>query len=68
LITTTIKPEQPLNPKRVSLRLHGWPEEFEGKLLLDDLLVPTGREKTVRLRLGRLTFENTDIEFCRTLD
>jgi len=54
--------------KRVLLRLIGWPEEFEGKLMLEDLLHPTGREKTVRLRLGKLTFDNTDIDFCRTLD
>ena len=54
--------------RRVRLRLNGWPEEFEGKLMLEGLLHPTGREKTVRLRLGRLTFENTDIEYCRTLD
>lgn len=54
--------------KRVCLRLNGWPEEFEGKLMLEDLLMPTGREKTVRLRLGKLSFDNTDIEFCRTVD
>lgn len=54
--------------RRVRLRLNGWPEEFEGKLMLEELLHPTGNEKTVRLRLGRLTFENTDVEFCRTLD
>ncbi len=54
--------------RRVRLRLHGWPEEFEGKLMLEDLLHPTGREKSVRLRLGRLTFDNTDIEMCQTLD
>ena len=53
--------------KRVLLRLNGWPEEFEGKLMLEDLLIPTGNEKTVRLRLGKLTFDNTDIEYCRTL-
>ena len=54
--------------RRVRLRLTGWPEEFVGKLMLEDLLHPTGREKTVRLRLGRLTFDNTDIDFCQTLD
>ncbi len=54
--------------KRVCLRLNGWPEEFEGKLMLEDLLIPTGREKTVRLRLGKLAFDNTDIEYCRTMD
>ena len=54
--------------QRVRLRLHGWPEEFEGKLMLENLLLPTGREKSVRLRLGRLTFDNTDIEYCQTLE
>ncbi|VGO13792.1 hypothetical protein PDESU_02349 [Pontiella desulfatans] len=54
--------------RKVRLRLVGWPEEFEGRLMLEDLLHPTGREKTVRLRLGKLTFDNTDIEFCRTMD
>lgn len=54
--------------RRVRLRLKGWPEEFEGKLMLEDLLTPTGREKSVRLRVNRLTFDNTDIEYCQTLD
>ncbi len=57
----------PLN-RRVRLRLCGWDEEFEGKLMLDSLLVPSLREKTIRLRLGRLTFDNTHIERCRTID
>ncbi|MDF7800887.1 hypothetical protein P4C99_15535 [Pontiellaceae bacterium B1224] len=54
--------------RRVQLRLNGWPQEFNGKLMLEGLLLPTGHEKTVRLRLGKLTFDNTDIEYCRTLD
>ena len=57
----------PLN-RRVRLRLYGWNEEFEGKLMLDSLIVPSLREKTIRLRLGRLTFDNTHIERCRTID
>ncbi len=54
--------------KRVRLRLAGWSEEFEGKLMLDSLLVPSLCEKTIRLRLGNITFDHTDIEYCRTLD
>ena len=54
--------------KRVCLRLHGWSEEFEGKLMLDTLLPPRSRKEGLRLRLGKIAFDHTDIEFCRTLD
>jgi len=54
--------------KRVCLRLCGWSEEFEGKLMLDTLLPPRSRKEGLRLRLGKITFDHTDIEFCRTLD
>ena len=54
--------------KRVRLRLHGWEEEFEGKLVLETLLIPSLRDKTIRLRLGKISFENTDIEYCQTLE
>ena len=54
--------------QRVRLRLVGWDEEFEGKLMLDSLIVLPLSEKTIRLRLGRLTFDNTHIERCRTID
>ena len=57
----------PLN-QRVRLRLLGWDEEFEGKLMLDSLIVPSPSEKTIQLRLGRLTFDNTHIERCCTID
>jgi len=57
----------PLN-QRVRLRLCGWDKEFEGKLMLDSLIVPSLHEKTIHLRLGRLTFDNTHIERCRTVD
>lgn len=53
--------------RKVRLRLRGWDEEFEGKLVLDSLLMPSPHAETVQLRLGRLTFENTDIEFFECL-
>jgi len=53
--------------KKVRLRLRGWEEEFIGKLVLDSLLLPAPSAETVRLRLGSVTFENTDIEYCHTL-
>ena len=54
--------------KQVRLRLRGWEEEFMGKLVLDSLLLPKPGAETIRLRLGGMTFENTDIEYCLTLD
>jgi uncharacterized protein (DUF924 family) len=53
--------------RKVRLRLRGWDGEFEGKLVLDSLLLPPPHAETVRLRLGRITFENTDIELCQTI-
>ena len=54
--------------KRVRLRLRGWEEEFVGKLVLDSLLLPAPEAETIRLRLGGMTFENTDIEYCLLVD
>jgi uncharacterized protein (DUF924 family) len=54
--------------RRVRLRLRGWNEEFEGKLVLDSLLLPPPQAETLSLRLGRVTFENTDIEYCHALE
>jgi hypothetical protein len=54
--------------KKVRLRLRGWEEEFTGKLVLDSLLLPPPHAETIQLRLGRVTFENTDIEYFHTLD
>lgn len=53
--------------KRVRLRLRGGDEEFEGKLLLDSLLMPSLYDKTIRLRLGAIAFDHTDIECCQTI-
>ena len=54
--------------KRVRLRLRGWDEAFEGKLMLASLLVPSIDAETIRLCLGTISFDHTDIEFCQTLD
>ena len=57
----------PLN-KKVRLRLRGWDEEFVGRLTLDALLLPLPSAETIKLRLGKVSFENTDIETCHVLD
>jgi len=54
--------------RKVRLRLRGWDEEFEGRLVLDSLLMPSPHAETIHLRLGRITFENTDIEYCHTIE
>ncbi|VGO21546.1 hypothetical protein [Pontiella sulfatireligans] len=53
--------------RRVRLRLRGWDEVFEGKLVLDSLLFPPPQAESLQLRLGRMTFENTDIDYCESL-
>ena len=52
---------------RVRLRLRGSDEEHVGKLLLDSLLLPAADEDVIRLRLGNLSFDNTDIDYCHVL-
>ena len=54
--------------RRVRLRLIGWDEEFTGRLVLDSLLFPSLSDESIRLRLGKITFENTDIETFVVLD
>ncbi|QBG48524.1 hypothetical protein EGM51_14350 [Verrucomicrobia bacterium S94] len=54
--------------KKVRLRLRGWDEEFTGRLVLDSLALPCPCAETVALRLGKLTFENTDIESLDVLE
>lgn len=54
--------------KKVRLRLRGWEEEFTGRLVLDSLALPTPCAETVELRLGKLTFANTDIESLHVLE
>ncbi|WP_372798082.1 hypothetical protein [Pontiella sp.] len=54
--------------KRVRLRLRGCAEEFTGRLVLDSLELPTPCAESIRLRIGRETFENTDIESVDVLE
>ena len=54
--------------KKVRLRLRGWEEEFTGRLVLDSLEMPTPCAESIRLRIGRVSFENTDIESMHVLE
>lgn len=54
--------------KKVCLRLRGWDEEHIGRLVLDSLELPPPCAESIRLRLGRLSFENTDIESVHVLE
>ena len=54
--------------KNVRLKLIGWDEEFEGKLVLNQLLPPADRQEGLRLRIGTVSFDNTDIEFCSRVE
>lgn len=54
--------------RKVRLRLHGRDEELAGRLVLDSLQLPLPHAETVKLRIGSMTFENTDIESFQTLE
>ena len=54
--------------QRVRLTLRGIDAEFEGRLLVDDLILPAGRHAPLRLRIGRTSFDFADIESCVVLD
>ncbi|MBN2164529.1 MAG: hypothetical protein JXR25_12765 [Pontiellaceae bacterium] len=54
--------------RRVRLRLNGRDEDYEGRLLLDSLLIPSPCDERIRLRLGRISFDNTEIEYLEELD
>jgi hypothetical protein len=54
--------------RKVRLRLRGGNEELLGTLTLDSLPLPPPHAETLHLRLGRRTFENTDIEYFETAD
>ena len=54
--------------QRVRLRLKGREEEFEGKLVLDALLLPALPEESIRLRIGKRVFDSSQIESCERLD
>jgi len=50
--------------KNVRLKLIGWDEVFEGRLMLNQLLYPATRKEGLRLRIGKVDFDYTDIEYC----
>jgi len=52
----------------VRLRLQGQGEDLEGKLVLDSLLLPSPSDESIRLRLGNIVFESSEIEYCERLD
>jgi hypothetical protein len=52
----------------VRLRLQAREEEFEGKLVLDSLLLPAPSDMSIRLRLGNIAFDSSEIEYCQRLD
>ncbi len=54
--------------RRVRLRLRAGGEVLEGRLVLDALPLPSPAAETVRLRIGSVSFENTDIADCRPMD
>ncbi len=48
----------------VRLKLFGWEQEFTGQLKLNTLLIPESKKDDVPLRIGRVTFDLRDIEYC----
>lgn len=48
----------------VRVKLFGWDAEFTGKLHLNTLLLPESKKDEVPLRIGRVTFDVRDIEWC----
>ncbi len=54
--------------QHVRLRLQCREEVFEGKLVLDSLLLPAAPDEAIRLRLGKMVFDSSEIEYCERLD
>lgn len=54
--------------RNVRVRLRGWHEELTGRLVLDSLLLPPPEAETLLLRIGSVTFENTEIESLKPLE
>ena len=50
--------------QHVRLRLLCRDGEFEGKLVLDSLLLPSPSDESIRLRLGKEAFDSSEIEYC----
>ena len=54
--------------QRVRLRLYDRAGELVGKLVLDSLLLPPPTAETLKLRIGNVTFESTDIDHFQPLE
>ena len=54
--------------QRVRLRLRGRDEEIVGKIVLDSLLFPSSAAEVIELRIGNISFVNTDIDEFQPLE
>lgn len=54
--------------RRVRVKLKNLDREFEGKLVMDQLLPPASRKNELRLRVGSIDFDYTEIEHVVVLD
>lgn len=54
--------------QHVRLRLQCREDALEGKLVLDSLLLPSPADESIRLRLGKVAFDSSEIEYCERLD
>ncbi|HMO50377.1 MAG TPA: hypothetical protein PKE26_06400 [Kiritimatiellia bacterium] len=50
--------------RRVRMTLAGFPGEFTGVMMLDQLIPPHQRGDELRLRIGEVRFEARDLESC----
>lgn len=54
--------------QRVRVKLKDMDQEFEGKLVMDQLFAPASRKEELRLRVGSIEFYYTDIEHAILLE
>ena len=54
--------------KRVRVTLREIPGEFEGKIVVDELILPKSRNDGLPLRMGSTTFDLQDVESCTLLN
>jgi hypothetical protein len=48
--------------------LAGFPGEFTGKLVLDQLIPPQDRKEELRLRIGPASFDYREMESCVVME
>jgi len=54
--------------RRVRIKLKNIDREFEGKLVMAQLLPPSSRDEEFRLRVGSIEFYHADIEHAALLE